>query len=577
MTARSLSRPSPRLLTMGVAATLALGLLGEGAAAHVVTASAATQPATTAATTTVADTTTESAAPRRGLNLVPTGDTAQAYAYDGFVYIDSPVWLGAYGQGYEFQAKRATASAPVKLTKTVIRGNKRTTTQAPAALVDGLNGFKGGLTVKIATSKGKVLLEETRSLCTGGGERQRIQPTGRTEPLYPSFCGGNWFTKSTVFGVEEGWAAKLDAYFELETKRTDLVMTTTINGPVADFLGLPAKGRSVTQQVEIVDECEVWGCEGIASELLGEPAEGFSTLAEDDPLATRAENLRAQGGAHGSHSESSGSEHRTNLFTLDDQEHTGDVPSLGQAGTTPTTKKPAKDSLPDLVSVPAWQIGNEVDEAGIDRLTFHAHEWNAGPGPLVVEGYRRGSAEVMDAYQMFYRDGKEVGSTKTGTMEYHEAPEHDHWHFLDFASYELVTPKGKLVTTSGKQSWCLVPTDPVDLSVKGAVWRPEATGLDSACGDRSALWLREVLPAGWGDTYSQYQTQAFDLTGVRNGTYQIKITVNPNGNLHERTASNNVSYRTIVLGGKPGARTVQVPPYEGVDTEIPEIPEPEAD
>jgi hypothetical protein len=572
MTARSLSRPSPRLLTMGVAATLALGLLGEGAAAHVVSASAATPPAGAAVTTTYSETDRSSA--QRGLRIVPTGDTVQGYTFDGFVYVDSQVWLGAYGESHEFLAKRATASAPATVTKTVIRGNKRTTTKVPAALVDGLDGLKNGLTVKIATPKGKVLLEETRSLCPGGWDRQRIQPTGRTEPVYPSLCGGSWFTKSTVFGIEEGWAARLDAFFQVETKRTDLVMTTTVNDDVANLLGLPAKGRSVTQKLKIVDECELWGCEGVANQLLGESAEGFSTLAGQDAQSTRAESLRAQGGGHAGHSEPSGTGHRVNLFTLDsNQAHGGDHPSLGQAGTTPSTKKPAKDSLPDLVSVPAWQIGNEVDEAGIDRLTFNAHEWNAGPGPLVVEGYRRGSAEVMDAYQMFYRDGKEVGSTKTGTMEYHEAPEHDHWHFLDFASYELVTPKGKLVTTSGKQSWCLVPTNAVDLSVPGAVWRPEATGLDSACGERSALWLREVLPVGWGDTYSQHQTQAFDLTGVRNGTYQIKITVNPNGNLHERTTSNNVSYRTVILGGTPGARTVKVPPYEGVDTEEPELVE----
>jgi hypothetical protein len=572
MTARSLSRPSPRLLTMGVAATLALGLLGEGAAAHVVSASAATPPAGAAVTTT--DSETDRSSAQRGLRIVPTGDTVQGYTFDGFVYVDSQVWLGAYGESHEFLAKRATASAPATVTKTVIRGNKRTTTKVPAALVDGLDGLKNGLTVKIATPKGKVLLEETRSLCPGGWDRQRIQPTGRTEPVYPSLCGGSWFTKSTVFGIEEGWAARLDAFFQVETKRTDLVMTTTVNDDVANLLGLPAKGRSVTQKLKIVDECELWGCEGVADQLLGESAEGFSTLAGQDAQSTRAESLRAQGGGHAGHSEPSGTGHRVNLFTLDsNQAHGGDHPSLGQAGTTPSTKKPAKDSLPDLVSVPAWQIGNEVDEAGIDRLTFNAHEWNAGPGPLVVEGYRRGSAEVMDAYQMFYRDGKEVGSTKTGTMEYHEAPEHDHWHFLDFASYELVTPKGKLVTTSGKQSWCLVPTNAVDLSVPGAVWRPEATGLDSACGERSALWLREVLPVGWGDTYSQHQTQAFDLTGVRNGTYQIKITVNPNGNLHERTTSNNVSYRTVILGGTPGARTVKVPPYEGVDTEEPELVE----
>ena len=552
---------------MGIAAALALTLPGAGAAATSAATSAAAAT-TTAAASSVQAAPTSSA--QRGLRLIKTSDTVTAYAYDGYVYVDSAVWMAAYGESHEFWAKRAKASDPATLTRTVIRGKKRTTTEAPAAIVDGLNGFKDGLTVRVSTAKGRTLAKDTRSLCLGGSQRQRVEPTGRTEPVYPSFCGGNWFTKSSVSGVEQGWATLLDSYFELETPNKNLVLTMSISKPVADFLGLPASQRSVTQKVEVVDECELWECQEVADELLGEPREGFSTLAGDDALSSRAENLRSQSsGAHGSHGDSTGSEHRANLFTLqDNQAHGGDHPALGQPGSRPSTKKPARDTLPDLVSVPAWQIGTEVDEDGTDRLTFNAHEWNAGPGPLVVEGYRRGSTETMDAYQFFYRDGKEIGSTKTGTMEYHDAPEHDHWHFLDFASYDLVTTKGSLVTTSGKQSWCLVPTDPVDLTVPGAVWRPEATGLDSACGDRSALWLREVLPTGWGDTYSQHQTQTFDLTGVRNGKYQIKITVNPNGNLHERTTSNNVSYRTVVLSGKPGARTVNVPPYEGVDTEI---------
>jgi hypothetical protein len=548
---------------MGIAAVLALGLLGEGGATDVASASTATDPTASAAAE------VEPFAKQRGLRFAPRSGTVQAYAYDGYVYLDSAVWLGAYGEGYEFWAKRAKASDPATLTKTVIRGNKRTTTTAPAEIVDGLDGFKDGLTVRVRTPKGKVLAKKTRSLCLGGWERQRVEPTGSTEPIYPSFCGGSWFTKSSVSGVEQGWATRLDTFFNVRTTRKNLVMTVIISDPVADFLGLPANRRAVTQRVEVVDECEIWACDEVAEELQGETSEGFSTLMDGDASSARAESLRAQsGGTHAGHGDSTRSGHRTNLFTLQGAEHGGDHPALGQAGSAPSNKKPAKDTLPDLVSVPAWRIGSEVDEDGTDRLTFNAHEWNAGPAPLVVEGYRRGSGEVMDAYQFFYRDGKEVGSTETGTMEYHDAPEHDHWHFLDFASYELVTAKGSPVTTSGKQSWCLAPTDPVDLSVPGAVWRPEATGLDSTCGGRSALWLREVLPAGWGDTYGQYQTQAFDLTGVRNGTYQIKITVNPNGNLHERTMSNNVSYRTVVLGGTPGKRTVKVPPYEGVDTEI---------
>lgn len=547
---------------MGVATVLALGLLGEGGATDVASAS----------TTTTGPAAADASAPR-GLRIAPAADTVTAYNYDGYVYLDSTLWLAAHGEGYEFRAERAKLSGPTTLTKTVVRGSKRTTTKVPAALVDGFDGFKNGLTVQVATPDGTVLAKGTRTLCLNGYDRQRVEPTGRTEPVYPSFCGGAWFTRSTVSGVERGWAAKIDTYFELKTKKKNLVVTTTVNAPVAKVLGLPAGGRSLTQKVEFEDECDVFECAEVATELLGEPDEGFSTLADEAPLAARAQDLRAQGagthGAHGSGADSTGPEHRVNLFTLRDGGHGGDHPALGQQGTSTSTRKPAKDTLPDLVSMPAWEITSETDENGTDRLSFSAHEWNAGPAPLVVEGYRKGSAEVMDAHQFFYRDGKEVGNARTGTMEYHDAPEHDHWHFLDFASYELVGPRGNVVTTSGKQSWCLAPTDPVDLSVPGAAWRPEATGLDSSCGDRSALWLREVLPAGWGDTYTQYQTQAFDLTGVKNGTYRIRITVNPNGALHERTTSNNVSYRTVVLGGKPGARTVKVPPYQGVDTETP--------
>lgn len=557
MTARSMSRPSPRLLTMGVAAVLALGLLGDGAATDVASASPSTTDTTTA----------RMAATEPGLRFAPAAKEVQAYTFDGYVYFDSGVWMAAYGQGYEFQASREKVSDPVTLTKTVIRGDERTTTKAPARIVDGMNGLKKGLTVQITDAKGNVLYKQSRTLCLGGYERQRVEPTGNTEPIYPSWCGGNWFTKSTVFGLEQGWATQLDTYFEVKTARTNLRMTVTVNDRVANFLGMPADSRSVSQRVKVVDECQMVDCGEVGEMLLGQPDEGFSTLAEGEPTPQELRRQTHTSGAHGGSGDSSEPTHRTNLFTVQDgQEHATDHPALGQPGSTPSTKTPDEDTLPDLVSVPAWQIGTERD-GNTDRLTFNAHEWNAGPAPLVVEGYRRGAGEVMDAYQFFYKDGKEVGSAKTGTMKYHDAPEHDHWHFLDFASYELVKPDGSLVTTSGKQSWCLAPTDPVDLSVPGATWRPDAIGLDSTCGDRSALWLREVLPAGWGDTYSQYQTQAFSLTGVPNGTYQIKITVNPKGSLHERTDSNNVSYRTVVLGGKAGKRTVTVPPYEGIDTE----------
>ena len=78
-----------------------------------------------------------------------------------------------------------------------------------------------------------------------------------------------------------------------------------------------------------------------------------------------------------------------------------------------------------------------------------------------------------------------------------------------------------------KQAFCLAPTDPIDLTVDGAVWRPEEIGF-SQCGSETSTWIREVLPAGWGDTYFQgVPGQSFDITDLPNGTYWIEVRANP--------------------------------------------------
>jgi hypothetical protein len=226
---------------------------------------------------------------------------------------------------------------------------------------------------------------------------------------------------------------------------------------------------------------------------------------------------------------------------------------------------------PDLRALPAWGImvtdPDEADEGGGQQLAFSATVWNAGPSPLVVEGFRRSGTNLMDAYQYFYdRDGSQVAWVHTGTLEYDEREGHTHWHFTDFARYRLLKADKQEAVRSGKEAFCLVPTDAVDLTVKGANWKPLSTGLGSACGDAMSLAIRETLDVGWGDTYTQsLPGQSFDLTDLPNGTYYIEITANPDGRLHERTKASNVSLREVILGGEPGARTVEVPPHEGID------------
>ncbi len=231
----------------------------------------------------------------------------------------------------------------------------------------------------------------------------------------------------------------------------------------------------------------------------------------------------------------------------------------------PDMPDPDPALIPDLVALPAWNI-SLYQAGGRDLLGFAASPWNAGPAPLVVEGFRTTSAGMMEAYQYFY-DGTEtpVGRTRAGTMAWDSRPGHDHWHFLQFSRYSLIDPDKGAVLRSRKQSFCLAPTEPVDLTVPGAAWLPWSLSYTSICGGRNAKHLREAMPVGWSDTYYQVVAgQAFDVTSLPNGRYQIEIEVNPQRLLRESSTANNVARRTIILRGTKGDRRVKVLPWHSI-------------
>jgi hypothetical protein len=101
------------------------------------------------------------------------------------------------------------------------------------------------------------------------------------------------------------------------------------------------------------------------------------------------------------------------------------------------------------------------------------------------------------------------------------------------------------------------------------VWQPSSIGFgDFTCGSPTALWVQEMMPVGWGDTYTQSVAgQAFDITSVPNGTYYIEVIANPQHVLYESNTHNDVSLRKVILGGTPGHRTVKVPAWHGIDPE----------
>jgi hypothetical protein len=213
---------------------------------------------------------------------------------------------------------------------------------------------------------------------------------------------------------------------------------------------------------------------------------------------------------------------------------------------------PADAPKPDLRSLPAWSIA-----ADGDYVVFAATVWNGGASPLLVDGFRRRGTDVMDAYQYVVdKDGKQVGYQNVGTMRWDPREEHHHWHFKDFARYSLVDKNKRQLFVSKKEAFCLANTDAVDYTVDGAEWHPYNTDLSTACGEHSSLAVREVLSAGSGDTYEQFRPgQSLSLKGRPNGTYYIKVEANPSKRLKESDLTNNVSYRKVIVGGRPGHRS----------------------
>jgi hypothetical protein len=214
--------------------------------------------------------------------------------------------------------------------------------------------------------------------------------------------------------------------------------------------------------------------------------------------------------------------------------------------------------VPDLRSLPAWGIG--ISGNG-NNLTFAATVWNAGDSPLVVDGFRVEGEDEMDAYQYFFdADGNQTGYQPVGHFHWDPKPTHQHWHFKDFARYTLLHEDMSKVVRSKKEAFCLANTDFVDATVPSAAWRQQNDDLGTACGEANSQSIREVLSAGWGDTYAQFRAgQAFRLNDLPNGVYYIEVRANPNGRLIEASTDDNVALRKIILGGKPGARTVEVP------------------
>ena len=452
---------------------------------------------------TTADPSAEQSAP---LTLRAGAKSVTAIKYGKWVELDLGTYAVAGEEPFEIRATRASYAKPIVGTWKSANGD----VALPKVAMKGFHGLLKFYKLTIKDAKGETVFSRRKAFCPSG-ESVRIRPDAPAVSPYPWSCGGRMpFTLGGVWGFEAGHGVPLPASLSLKDKLKP--------GKYRATVAITKKYRRI-----------------------------FDISASDATAEVKVRVHRAQDCEDGC---------RTRRETRSATASPGERP-------TGPPRVPEAGPKPDLRSVPAWGIRVRKGKF----LAFSATVWNAGNSPLVVDGFRRKNRALMNAYQYFFDTaGNQVGYDKVGTMEWDPREDHHHWHFTDFARYRLVDKNKNNVVRSKKEAFCLANTDAVDYTVEGANWQPENTDLHTACGQKSSLGLREVLDSGSGDTYEQFRPgQSFVLKGIPNGTYFIEVRANPVKNLVESDTSNNTAYRKVILRGKPGKRTVKVPPVGLVD------------
>jgi Lysyl oxidase len=448
------------------------------------------------------------------VKLIAAQNTITVPKFGRQVFVDPGIWAASLGSALEFDVQRVTYLQPVTIAQVIhLPGGGTRIRALPRSLLDGFNGLRNFVRLTIRNASGKVVGRRLADLCPDSFDPERVSPDSPTSSPYPQqFCASDPFQKADVWGINKGWAVDPFESFGPAGFRLALGTyraTVSITRPYIGLLHVSAADATATVTFRVVKST---GCCGPAQRRGHAPGRPLPSLPRN-------------------------------------------VPDLAN---------PPRDALPDLVPLPSWGIA--TGHAGHqDFLNFWATVWVGGTSPLDVEGFRSNGSPIMKAYQYFWRNGHIIGRVRAGTMGFSAS---NHWHFQQFARYRLLNSAKAVAVRSQKVGFCIAPTDAVDMLLPHAMWQPQSIGLGFACGSPTALWVQEYMPLGWGDTYIQsLPPQSFDVTHVPNGTYYIEITANPEKVLRESNMGNDISLRRVILGGKPGHRTVRVPAWHGIDPE----------
>ena len=213
----------------------------------------------------------------------------------------------------------------------------------------------------------------------------------------------------------------------------------------------------------------------------------------------------------------------------------------------------ADGQLPNIVPLPASDVHVGRDDSGTGlALRFSSWMANHGQHHFDIVGVPNAQFPVTaDALQCTEWAGPRVCSARQeiGSLEYHDA--HQHWHFQNFARYELRRASdGELVSLADKVSFCMMDSAPVrpTRTPETLLAHPLYYGCDLGT---------QGISAGWADIYSAgLPGQQLSIAGLPDGDYDLVTVADPAGLILETDDSDNASVRRVRLSNRGTKATV---------------------
>jgi hypothetical protein len=179
-------------------------------------------------------------------------------------------------------------------------------------------------------------------------------------------------------------------------------------------------------------------------------------------------------------------------------------------------------------------------------LRFSNTVWNAGEGRLELRAntVSTSSGKKTRVNQYVYDNAGGFTSKYVGDMVFHSS--HNHFHFQDFARYELWTradydnwvasnrAQGQAIKRGAKTTFCIMDTNLVQRlpnSLTNSVYNSCSPSVQG-------------MSVGWGDTYGYYLAdQWIDLgtSSLPNGQYVLRSVADPSNNLYESANRSDTS------------------------------------